>query len=142
MSVVDTNGLIPVYTPELSAVPTAPATPAVPEAAGGSTEDSGSSTGSMSAESEESAAVVELGIGGSSVSPYRSAQAQAAATVLDMSGASSVTVDDYELSVPPNLASASALVSQLTANADASTAAMAAAYQLLTADTTLALTSD
>jgi uncharacterized protein with beta-barrel porin domain len=69
---------------------------------------------------------------------------EAAAALVHLSGASSITVAQVEGSIPPNLAAASSLVDQLSATATGSLipAAFGSLYTLLNPDTVLALTSD
>lgn len=151
MSFFDASGMIPVYAPELTPVPTQPATPALPEAQGGGTQDSTSSSfGSLAQESQAAIDVLELNRSGGTArggNPYMTPQAQAAAALIDLNGASSVTVSDYQLSVPPNLATATELVAQLTAKgntgaAEIGAAEMGAAFQLLSPAAALALTRE
>ncbi len=66
---------------------------------------------------------------------------EAAAALVDLSGASSVIVDEYEVSVPPNLAAASALLDEVTSANSVSTAAMGSLYTLMNSSAALALTS-
>jgi hypothetical protein len=68
----------------------------------------------------------------------------AAAALVHLSGASSITVEQVEASIPPNLAAASSLVDQLSATANGSVipAAFGSLYTLLNPDTALALTSE
>ncbi len=73
---------------------------------------------------------------------YDSPDEQAAAALIDISGASKLTVDDFEASIPPNLASASRLVDELAAAGSVSTAAFSSLYTLMDSVTTLMLTSD
>ena len=73
-----------------------------------------------------------------------SSEEDAAAALVHLSGASSVTVEQVESSIPPKLAAASSLVDQLSATANGSVipAAFGSLYTLLNPDTALALTSD
>jgi hypothetical protein len=73
-----------------------------------------------------------------------SPEEEAAAALVHLSGASSITVAQVEASIPPNLAAASSLVDQLSATANGSVipAAFGSLYTLLNPDTALALTSD
>jgi hypothetical protein len=73
--------------------------------------------------------------------PYSSSDEEAAAALVDLSGASSYTVDEYEVSVPPNLAAASALLDELTSANGVSTAAVGSLYRVMNSSATLALTS-
>jgi len=69
------------------------------------------------------------------------AQERSAAALVHISGASAITVGDFEVSVPPNLAAASALVDQIAAAGMVSSAAFANLYTLIDAGSALALTS-
>lgn len=73
---------------------------------------------------------------------YQTAAQEAAAALVDLSGASPITVDDYEASAPPNLAAASALLDELTRDSAISLAAKTGVYQLLDSAATLALTGE
>lgn len=66
---------------------------------------------------------------------------RAAAALVHISGASSITVGNFEASVPPNLAAASALVDEIAAAGSVSSAAFGSLYALMDAGTALALTS-
>jgi hypothetical protein len=79
----------------------------------------------------------------SGTSRYASEE-DAAAALVHLSGASSITVEQVEASIPPNLAAASSLVDQLSATLNGSVipAAFGSLYTLLNPDTALALTSD
>ncbi len=74
----------------------------------------------------------------------RSPAEEAAAALVHLSGASSITVAQVEASIPPNLAAASSLVDQLSATVNASVipAAFGSLYTLLDPEAALALTSD
>ena len=89
---------------------------------------------------------VEAGLLGAKLNtwmyPYESADEEAAAALVDLSGASSYTVDEYEVSVPPNLAAASALLDELTSANSVSTAAVGSLYTLMNSSAALALTSN
>jgi hypothetical protein len=76
------------------------------------------------------------------VNPYDSPEEEAAAALVDLSGASSITVSEFEVSVPPNLAAASALLDEVTASGNVSTAAINSLYTLMSPSAALALTSD
>jgi hypothetical protein len=70
------------------------------------------------------------------------ARAETAAALVEISGASSLTVNNYLMSVPPNMATATALTNELTTSGNISYAAASSVYTLLDASATLALTSD
>jgi hypothetical protein len=69
---------------------------------------------------------------------------EAAAALVHLSGASSITVSQVEASIPPDLAAASSLVDELsnTTNGSVIPAAFGSLYTLIHPDTALALTSD
>ena len=74
-----------------------------------------------------------------------SPEEEAAAALVHLSGASSITVSQVEGSIPPNLAAAASLVDQLSdtiVNGSVIPAAFGSLYTLLNPDTALALTSD
>jgi hypothetical protein len=73
-----------------------------------------------------------------------SPEEEAAAALVHLSGASSITVAQVEASITPDLAAASSLVNELTARATSSVipAAFGSLYTLLNPNTALALTSD
>ena len=73
-----------------------------------------------------------------------SPEEEAAAALVHLSGASSITVSQVVGSIPPNLAAASSLVDQLSDTISGSVipAAFGSLYTLLNPDTALALTSD
>ncbi len=64
---------------------------------------------------------------------------QAAAALVELSGASTITVETYEQSVPPTLATAAALVRELAGSSGLSTSAQSALFTLLDHDQVLAL---
>jgi hypothetical protein len=65
------------------------------------------------------------------------------ATYLELSGAASTaTVQQVNVSEPPNLAAAAALMSQLTAVIQSRAASATSALQVLSAATTLTMTAD
>jgi hypothetical protein len=64
---------------------------------------------------------------------------QAAAALVELSGASTITVDDYEQSVPPTLATAAALVSELSGSIGLSSSAQSALFTLLDHSSVFAL---
>jgi hypothetical protein len=167
MSALDLSSLLTLSAPEMLAPADPPATPEIDTSAT-STSDSSSSTfgdaaGSstftfgddvgdaadrtqLGLSSEPSAQQqVEAGLVGAKlttwVNPYDSANEEAAAAVVDLSGASSIMVDEYEVSVPPNLAAASALLAEVTSNNNVSAAAMGSLYTLMNSSATLALTA-
>jgi len=143
MSFLDTSRLIPPYTPELIPVPTRPANPPVANTGGSETQDStSSSSGSLAQDAQEAVSVSDLTSTNVPGSTSRRSQAQVAAALVDINGANPFTVENYQLSVPPNLATASALLSQLSSLVTGKTVAMNAAFQMLSADTALALTSE
>ncbi len=73
---------------------------------------------------------------------YDSPDEQAAAALVDISGASKLTLDGFEAGIPPNMAAASALVDELTVGGGVSTAAFGSLYTLMDSEAVLALTSD
>lgn len=72
---------------------------------------------------------------------FGSPAAEAAAALVHLSGASSITVEQFEASIPPNLAAASSLVAELTTSGGLSSAAIGSLYTLMDAGTTFALTN-
>lgn len=74
---------------------------------------------------------------------HSSPEEDAAAALVHLSGASSITVAQVEASIPPDLAAAASLVDQLSATAGSSVipAAFGSLYTLIHPDTALALTS-
>jgi hypothetical protein len=76
--------------------------------------------------------------------PYSSPEEEAAAALVHLSGASSITVAQFELGVPPNLAAASSLVDQLSAITSGAVipAAFGSLYTLMDPEAALALTRD
>jgi hypothetical protein len=87
-----------------------------------------------------------LGIGveaaAQGVTPYAASAEQAAAALVHLSGASSITVEQYEASIPPNLAAAASLVDQLATRATVSEAAVGSLYTLMDSSAALALARD
>ena len=87
-----------------------------------------------------------LGVGIEAVrqgaTPYAASAEQAAAALVHISGASSVTVEQFEASIPPNLAAAASLVDQLATNANVSEAAYGSLYTLMDSSAALALTRE
>jgi hypothetical protein len=74
---------------------------------------------------------------------YPSQEQQTDAAYLELSGAASTaTVQQINVSEPPNIAAAAALMSQLTAVMQADAASAGAAMQLLSAARTLTMTAD
>jgi hypothetical protein len=129
-----------------------PATPEI-DASATSTSDSNSSTFGDDADqtqlglSSEPTAKQQVAAGllganlTTRVNPYESADEEAAAALVDLSGGSSIMVDEYEVSVPPNLAAASALLDEVTSANSVSTAAIGSLYTLMNSSAALALTS-
>jgi hypothetical protein len=85
-----------------------------------------------------------LGIGAGAdqrgVTPYTASAEEAAAALVEITGASVTNVAQFETGVPPNLASAASLVDQLATSATVSEAAMGSLYTLMDPVTALALT--
>ena len=74
---------------------------------------------------------------------YPSKLQESDAAYLELSGAATAaTVQQINVSEPPNLAAAAALMSQLTAHVQASAASAASALQLVSAARTLTMTAD
>lgn len=75
---------------------------------------------------------------------YRSPGEEAAAALVHLSGASSITVTQFETGIPPNLAAASSLVDQLSAITGNGLipAAFGSLYTLMDPEAALALLSD
>jgi hypothetical protein len=157
MSVLDLSSFLTLPTPEMLAPPEPPATPAIDTSA--TSAGDSSSSGSASAEDSNSSGSTSLGtsspltaqeqievglLGGrlqSVQNRYDTPDDEAAAALVDLSGASTVTVDEFESSVPPNLAAASALLDELTTGDSVSVAAMGSLYTLMDSGAALALTS-
>ena len=76
------------------------------------------------------------------VTPYAASAEQAAATLVHLSGASTITVEQYDASIPPNLAAAASLVNQLAFNTNVSEAAVGSLYTLMDSSAALALTRE
>jgi hypothetical protein len=146
MSVLDLSSLLTLSAPEMLAPPDPPATPAI-DASTTSTSDSsssGSSNGLSLGTGLSGQQQVEVGLLGGRLpvtDPYGSAAEEAAAALIDLSGGSNVTIDEFEASVPPNLAAASALLDELTTNGSVSEAAMGSLYTLLDSSAALSLTT-
>jgi hypothetical protein len=150
MSVLDPSSLLQLTAPELLAPPDPPITPAI-DTSTASTADSTSSGSSdaadsfslgtgMTAQEVAEAALVSANVS-SKVNPYETAATEAAAALVDIGGASNITVDEYESSIPPNMAAASALLSELTASSSDNSGLLSAAYVALSSDDTLSLTA-
>lgn len=150
MSVLDLSSLLQVTAPEVLAPPDPPATPAIDNSTA-STADSTSSGSSSSSDTSTLRSLTQQQTGNSAkaaptsiaatVNQWTAAAEEAAAALVDVGGASSITVDDYETSVPPNLAAASALLSELSANSNANSGVLSAAFVALSADDALSLTA-
>jgi hypothetical protein len=133
-------------TPEMLAPPEPPATPAIDTSTTSTADSSSSNSASLGTSTGLTAQQqVEVGLLGGSLqdeqNPYDTPAEEAAAALIDLSGASTVTVDEFEYSVPPNLAAASALLDELTSGNSVSTAAMGSLYTLMDSSAALALTS-
>ena len=87
-----------------------------------------------------------LGVGVEAVqqgaTPYAASAEQAAAALVHIIGASSITVEQFEASIPPNLAAAASLVDQLAMGTDVSEAAVGSLYTLMDSSAALALTRE
>jgi hypothetical protein len=152
MSVLDLTSLLTLSAPEALSPPDPPVTPEI-DTSSTSTADSGSSGSSGSADqsavslfsqptAQQQVAADLFGAKlTDTVNPYESADEEAAAALVDLSGASSYTVDEFEISVPPNLAAASSLLDEVTSAGSVSTAAMGSLYTLMSSSAALALTS-
>jgi hypothetical protein len=156
MSALDLSSLLTLSAPEMLAPADQPATPEIDTSAT-STSDSSSSGSSTFGDGADQTQLglasepsgqqqIEAGLLGAKLNtwmyPYESADEEAAAALVDLSGASSYTVDEYEVSVPPNLAAASALLDELTSANSVSTAAVGSLYTLMNSSAALALTSN
>jgi hypothetical protein len=151
MSVLDPSSLLQLTAPELLAPPDPPVTPAI-DTSTTSTADSTSSGSSSDASNSfslgttmtaQETADAEL-VGANVTTPvnqYQTAAEEAAAALVDIGGASSITVGEYESSVPPNMAAASALLDELTRTSSDNNGLLSAAYLALSSDDTLSLTS-
>ena len=146
MSVLDPSSLLQLNAPELLAPPDPPVTPAIDNSTASTADStsSGSSSdsatlGSMTAQESADAGLLGANVT-TGVNVYETAAEDAAAALIDLGGASRVIVDDYESSVPPNLAAASALLSELTANSNGNSGVLSAAYLALNSDDALSLT--
>lgn len=78
----------------------------------------------------------------SGVTPYSASAELAAAALVQISGASTLTVEQFQAGVPPNLAAASELVDQLAESFGVSEAAVGSLYTLMDSSAALALTRD
>jgi hypothetical protein len=76
------------------------------------------------------------------VTPYTASADEAAAALVEITGASVTNVAQFEAGVPPNLAAAALLVDQLATSATVSEAAMGSLYTLMDPGSALALTRD
>jgi hypothetical protein len=77
------------------------------------------------------------------VTPYTASAEEAAAALVEITGASVTAVAQYETGIPPNLAAAASLVDQLAASATSvSESAVGSLYTLMDPATALALTRD
>lgn len=65
--------------------------------------------------------------------------AEGAAALVELTGVSPITVENYEQSVPPNLATAAALASQLATRGGLSTAEQSSVFTLMDRSAVLAL---
>jgi hypothetical protein len=76
--------------------------------------------------------------------PYSSPEEEAAAALVHLSGASSITLEHFEAGIPPNLAAASSLVNHLSQTVTGAVipAAFGSLYTLMEPSVALALTSD
>jgi len=151
MSVLDPSSLLQLTAPELLAPPDPPVTPAI-DTSTTSTADSTSSGSSSDASdsfslgttptAQETADAELVGANVSApVNQYQTAAVEAAAALVDIGGASSITVGEYQSSIPPNMAAASALLDELTQNSNNNSGLLSAAYLALSSDDTLSLTS-
>jgi hypothetical protein len=141
-----------VTAPELLAPPDPPVNPAI-DTSTTSTADSTSSGSSSDAsnsfslgttptpEETADAELVGANVSGPPVNRYQTAAVEAAAALVDIGGASSITVGEYESSIPPNMAAASALLDELTQNSSDNSGLLSAAYLALSSDDTLSLTA-
>jgi hypothetical protein len=152
MSVLDPSSLLQMTAPELLAPPDPPPTPAIDTStastadstSSGSSSDSGSASLGLTLTPEETAEAALVGANSTTattVNPYETAAEEAAAALVDIGGASATTVADYEESVPPNMAAASALLSELTQSSNGNIGLLSAAYSALSSDDTLSLTA-
>jgi hypothetical protein len=152
MSVLDPSSLLQLTAPELLAPPDPPVTPAI-DTSTTSTADSTSSGSSSDASDSFSlgttptaqetadAELVGANVSAPPVNQYQTAAVEAAAALVDIGGASSITVGEYQSSIPPNMAAASALLDELTQNSNNNSGLLSAAYLALSSDDTLSLTS-
>jgi hypothetical protein len=76
------------------------------------------------------------------VTPYSASAEEAAAALVHISGASSITVDEFEAGIPPNLAAATSLVNEVASDANVSEAAFGSLYTLMDSSAALALTRE
>jgi hypothetical protein len=76
------------------------------------------------------------------VTPYSASADEAAAALVHISGASSITVQQFQAGIPPNLAAAASLVDELSSDSNVSEAAMGSLYTLMDSSLALALTRE
>ncbi len=74
--------------------------------------------------------------------PYAASAQLGAAALVHLSGASSITLEQYEASIPPNLAAAASLVDELASNPNLSEAAYSSLFTLMDSNAALALTRE
>ncbi len=148
MSVLDLSSLISLHTPEMLAPPPAPATPEI-DATEMQASDANSSGASFNSDTQSGASVGDQAAASGTVSvasrpssPYSSPVDEAAALVLELSGASLINVENLEQSIPPSMAAAAALLNQITASGVIpSEAAMGSLYTIIDSAAALALTA-
>ena len=149
MSVLDPSSLLQLTAPELLAPPDPPITPAIDTSTDSTSSGSSAASDSfslgttMTAQETADAALVGANVS-PKVNPYETAAGVAAAALVDIGGASNITVSEYESSIPPNMAAASALLSELTTYSSdnaGSNGLLSAAYVALSSDDTLSLTA-
>lgn len=135
--------------PEVLAPPDPPLTPAIDTSTAGTADSTSSGSagdaqdfGALdTASAAQAMAGVRSGASGPrSENPYQAAAEEEAAALVDLGGVSTVTVDEYRESVPPNLAAASALLAELSASLNANSGLVSAAYVALSSDDALSLT--
>jgi hypothetical protein len=88
--------------------------------------------------------ILSLGIDAvqNGMTPYSAAAEEAAAALVHISGASSITVDEFEAGIPPNLAAATSLVNQVASDPNVSEAAFGSLYTLMDSGAAFALTRE
>lgn len=94
----------------------------------------------MTAQESVDAALVGANVS-ATPNQYETAAEEAAAALVDIGGASNITISEYESSIPPNMAAASALLSELTASSSDNNGLLSAAYVALSSDDALSLTA-